>query len=113
MIFSTPRGGPRDQLDAIFETERERIVTDHRDVDACRTLWRTVIERAVDDLRFLRRHRSRADLKKHQQERLRRIHESPPGEFIQGAWFEQICDFLQVSPTRVRRAIEEAGGIAA
>ena len=37
-------------------------------------------------------------LKKHEAERLRRIRENPPQEFICGAWFDQICDYLQVDP---------------
>ncbi len=95
------------QLDAVFEAERDQFTDGQKDVHACRQLWRTVIHRTVDDMRFLRTHRRAAGrLKKHEEERLRRIRENPPHEFIQGKWFEQICDYLQVSPTRVRRAIQ-------
>ena len=107
------RTGPRDQLGEIYETERERIATEHQDVDACRKLWRTVIQRAVDDICFLRRLDGRRELKKHEQERLRRIRENPPTEFICDSWFEQVCDFLQVNPQRIREVIVSIGARAA
>lgn len=105
MRAMTARDRSRSQLDAAFEAERRRMTADHSDVDACKQLWRTVLQRTVDDLLFLRRTRDRNELKKHEQERLRRIHENPPAEFVRGAWFEQICDYLQVNPERLRRAI--------
>lgn len=95
------------QLDAIFEAERRQMAHEHKDVHACKQLWRTVLQRTVDDLQFLDRYRHRTRLKKHEEERLRRIRENPPAEFVQGAWFEQICDYLQVNPERIRRAIRE------
>lgn len=96
------------QLDALFEAERRLMAIDQKDVHACRQLWRTVIERTVDDIRFLRRHRGKGKLKKHEEERLRRIRENPPQEFIHGTWFDQICDYLQVDPVRLRRAIVDS-----
>jgi len=95
------------QLDAVFDAERRQMAIEHRDVHACRQLWRTVLQRTVDDICFLERYRDRTRLKKHEEERLRRIRENPPAEFIRGAWFEQICDYLQVNPERIRRAIQE------
>jgi hypothetical protein len=101
------------QLDALFEAERRRIADDQKDVHACRHLWRTVIERAVDDIRFLNRNRTRRRLKKHEEERMRRIRENPPSEFVRGAWFEQICDYLDVNPDRIRDAILKIEATAA
>lgn len=95
----------RGQLDAIYEAERRRMAEDQKDVHACLMLWRTVIERTVEDIKFLQRYGAKAKLKKHEEEQLRRIKENPPAEFVDGAWFEQICDYLQVSPERIRRAI--------
>ena len=95
----------RGQLDALFEAERRLIAVEQKDVNACRKLWRTVIERTVDDIRFLRRHRGKGKLKKHEEEHLRRIRENPPQEFIRGTWFNQICDYLQVDPAGLRRTI--------
>jgi len=93
------------QLDALFETERRRMASEHKDVHACRQLWQTVIERTVDDIRFLQRNQARRRLKKHEEERMRRIRENPPIEFVRGAWFDQICDYLQVNADRIRNAI--------
>lgn len=95
----------RGQLDAMYEAERDRMAGEQKDVHACRQLWRTVIERTVDDIRFLQKSAKKNELKKHERERLRRIRENPPGEFVRGAWFEQICDYLQVDPQEIRRAI--------
>ena len=101
------------QLDAVFEAERRSMAAEQKDVHACEALWRTVIERTVDDLCFLRRYRHKTKLKKHEEERLRRIRENPPAEFILGPWFEQICDYLHVNPERLRRAIFELEAEAA
>jgi len=101
------------QLDALFETERRRMATEQKDVHACRNLWQTVIERTVDDIRFLQRNQARRRLKKHEEERMRRIRENPPIEFVRGAWFDQICDYLQVNPDRIRNAILDIEASAA
>lgn len=101
------------QLDAIFEAERRTMANDQRDVHACRKLWRSVLERTVDDMRFLRDNVGTRKLKKHEEERLRRIRENPPAEFVAGPWFEQVCDYLQVNPERIRRAINEQEANAA
>lgn len=94
------------QIDAIFEAERREMSDQQRDVHACERLWRSVIERTVDDIRFLQRTARRAKLKKHEEERLRRIRENPPAEFVRGAWFDQICEYLQVDSKRIRSAIQ-------
>ena len=99
--------GPRRLTIESTEAEITILVTDHRDADACRNLWRSVLEHTVDDMHFLRKYGGRSKLKKHQQTRLRRIHENPPAEFIEGPWFDQVCDYLDVSPTLVRRGILE------
>ena len=109
----TSNGIAKGQLDALFESERRRMAEDHKDVHACHKLWRTVIERTVDDIRFLQRNATRGRLKKHEEERMRRIRENPPVEFVRGAWFEQICDYLQVNPDRIRNAIREIEASAA
>jgi len=100
-------------LDAFYEAERRQIAEDQKDVHACLMLWRTVIERTVEDIKFLKRHGAKAKLKKHEEEQMRRIKENPPAEFVQGKWFEQICDYLQVSPDRIRRAIVKIEATAA
>ena len=101
------------QIDAVFEAERRTMAAGQTDVHACRKLWRSVLERTVDDMRFLRTHVGTRKLKKHEEERLRRIRENPPAEFVAGDWFEQICDYLDVSPERIRRAIYDQEANAA
>lgn len=96
---------PLTSWEAGFESERRLIVSEHRDTSACITLWRVVIERTVDDIHFLRNHVGKRKLKKHEEETLRRIRENPPMDFIDGFWFEQVCDYLDVNPEKIRRGI--------
>ena len=78
---------------------------EHRDDDACRNLWRTVIERAALDLHYLSRFTARTNLQKHELEKLRRIEECPPVAFIEGNWFEEICGYLAVDVEVLRRGL--------
>lgn len=80
---------------------------ENKDLDACQDLWRTVIERAAMDLQYLQRFAKRNNLKKHELEKLRRIEENPPTDFIDGSWFEEICEYLQVDPSRVRTGLDD------
>jgi|TARA_B100002003_G_C13647021_1_gene329565 hypothetical protein len=80
---------------------------ENKDLDACQDLWRTVIERAVMDLQYLQRFAGRNNLKKHELEKLRRIEENPPTDFIEGSWFEEICAYLQIDATRVRSGLDD------
>lgn len=89
-----------------FEAQITEHVRDLKDLDACLELWRTVIERAVMDIDYLARLDGRERLKKHELEKLRRIQENPPTEFIEGPWFEQICAYLQIDPERVRSGLD-------
>lgn len=100
----------RGQTDASYEAWRRQLAEDLKEVNACRSLWRTVLERAVDDLRFLQRYAEKGRLRKYEEERLRRIRENPPGDFVRGPWFEMICHYLQVNPDRIRAAILKTEG---
>jgi len=90
---------------AHYDAQIAEHAYENKDRDACHALWRTVIERAVMDLQYLERFASRTNLKKHELEKLRRIEESPPDDFIEGSWFEQICDYLQIDASRVRSGL--------
>jgi len=90
-----------------YEAQIAEHADENKDLDACQELWRTVIERAVMDLQYLQRFAGRDKLKKHELEKLRRIEESPPSDFIEGTWFEEICDYLQIDPHRVRTGLHE------
>jgi hypothetical protein len=59
------------------------------------------------DLQYLERFAGRENLKKHELEKLRRIEESPPNDFIEGAWFEQVCDYLQIDAEGVRHRLDD------
>ncbi len=96
----------KDDVSLHFEAQRMEFVRDLSDLDACIQLWRTVIERAVMDLQYLHRHEGRNNLKKHELEKLRRIRENPPNDFLEGPWFELICSYLQVDPDRVRSGLD-------
>lgn len=92
---------------AHYEAQIAQHADENKDLDACQELWRTVIERAVMDLAYLQRFAGRKQLKKHELEKLRRIEESPPTDFIEGAWFEEICDYLQIDADRVRNGLDD------
>ena len=86
----------------VIEPQITEHVAELRDVDGCEKLWRAVIEQAFIDLRYLQRFEGRAG-KKHQRNKLHRINANPPGEFLEGAWFEELCEYLRIDPERVRR----------
>lgn len=90
-----------------YEAQIAEHAKENKDLDACQELWRTVIERAVMDLQYLQRFAGRDKLKKHELEKLRRIEESPPTDFIEGSWFEEICDYLQIDAHRVRAGLSD------
>ena len=92
---------------AHYEAQIAEHANENRDRDACQALWRTVIERAVMDLKYLERFAARNNLKKHELEKLRRIEESPPTDFIEGSWFEEICDYLQIDAQRIRAGLDD------
>ena len=95
------KGDPVAQCEGqITEYARE-----NKDRDACQTLWQTVIERAVTDLEYMDRCAERNDLKQHELQKLHRIRENPPTDFIQSNWFEEICRNLELSASRIRSEI--------
>lgn len=96
-----------DDLSHYIEAQVAEHIEENKDLDACIDLWRTVIERAVSDLQYLQDKEGKEDLKKHELEKLRRIRESPPQDFIRGPWFEQICEYLNVDVERVRSGLDE------
>lgn len=92
---------------AHYEAQIAEHAKENKDLDACQELWRTVIERAVMDLQYLQRFAGRDQLKKHELEKVRRIEESPPSDFIEGPWFEEICDYLQIDAHKVRSGLDD------
>lgn len=85
-------------------------VAEHRDVDACKALWWAVIKRTIVDLRYLAQHTERPDLKKHHIDKLIRIEYFSPMEFVEGAWFEEVCGYLGVEAEELRREVDQSHG---
>ena len=83
---------------------------ENKDRDACQTLWQTVIERAVTDLEYMDRCAERNDLTQHELQKLHRIRENPPIDFIQSNWFEEICNYLQIDAEYIRERIRSGRG---
>ena len=100
------KGDPVAQCEGqITEYARE-----NKDRDACQTLWQTVIERAVTDLEYMDRCAERNDLTQHELQKLHRIRENPPIDFIQSNWFEEICNYLQIDAEYIRERIRSGRG---
>lgn len=86
---------------------------DHREIEACRELWRAVLAYTVSDLHYQKRFPMGPGLTKHQLEMVRRIEESSPSDFVEGDWFREICGYLEVDPEMVREKLEERLELAA
>jgi len=84
--------------------------TEHRDVDACRKLWAAVLHQALYDLRYIARFDGveRHQLQKHEIEKLRRIFEEPPADFVESTWFDDVCHYLEVDPELLRTWLRQA-----
>ena len=100
------KGDPVAQCEGqITEYARE-----NRGRDACQALWQAVIARAVTDLMYMDRCAERNDLKQHELQKLHRIRENPPTDFIQSNWFEEICNYLQIDAEHIRERIRSGRG---
>lgn len=72
--------------------------------DACRKLWVSVLERTAADLVYLQRMSGREQLEKHELEKVRRIQDQPPAEFVAGEWFETVCRYVGINDVDAARA---------
>lgn len=84
-------------------------VIEHRDDAACRKLWADVMKQTLYDLQYIARFRGmqRWQLQKHEIEKLRRIFEEPPADFVESDWFEDVCDYLDVDPAVLRARLRD------
>ncbi|KKL69334.1 hypothetical protein LCGC14_2116020 [marine sediment metagenome] len=89
-----------------YWTQIAEYALETRETAACRDLWRAVMAYTVLDLQYLKRFGGTARTK-HQREMVRDIQESPPSDFVESDWFQEICDYLEVDPAVVRRGMEE------
>ena len=77
-----------------------------RDNEACRSLWVAVIQKAIKDMAYTSQKRSQRSLTPSEREKLQRIYElEAPENFFNSPWFEEICLFLELSPSRIRGAV--------
>ena len=77
-----------------------------RDHEACRSLWVAVIQKAIKDMAYSSQKRGQRSLTPSEREKLHRIYElEAPENFFNSPWFEEICLFLELSPSRIRSAV--------
>jgi hypothetical protein len=86
-----------------------------KDHEACRSLWVAVIQKAIKDMAYTSQKRDQRSLTPSEREKLHRIYElEAPENFFNSPWFEEICLFLELSPSRIRGAVfdryEDANG---
>ena len=95
---------------AVLEPRRaqaDEYAEEHREVEACRELWRTVMAYTVFDLQYLERFSDRSRLNKRQLHQVRAIERYPPEDFLASEWFREICSYLVVDPRIVLNGVEE------
>ena len=77
-----------------------------KDHEACRSLWVAVIQKAIKDMAYSCQKRGQLTLTPSEREKLHRIYElEAPESFFQSPWFDEICLFLELSPSRIRTAV--------
>ena len=76
------------------------------DHDACRSLWVAVIQKAIKDMAYASAKQGQPTLTPSEREKLNRIYElDAPEQFFESSWFEEICRYLSLSPSRIRDAV--------
>ena len=79
---------------------------DEYDLDACRQLYMSIIELAVQDFRFLERMRGQRKTSRYDRKKLRQMTEDgDPHDFFRSAWFEEVCDYIGVQPNLIRERL--------
>ena len=77
-----------------------------KDNEACRSLWVAVIQKASKDVAYSSQKRGQRALTASEREKLHRIYElEAPENFFNSPWFEEICLFLDLSPSGIRVAV--------
>ena len=77
-----------------------------RDNEACRSLWVAVIQKAIKDMAYSSLKQGLPTLTPSERDKLHRIYElEAPESFFNSPWFEEICLFLELSPSRIRSAV--------
>lgn len=97
---------PTVQVRGIPASEEEFLEGKDRDHHACRSLWVAVIRKAMKDLAYASAKETQPALTPSEREKLQRIYElEAPESFFHGNWFEEICRYLELSPSRIRTEV--------
>ena len=117
---SVPRAGDLFANDAVLETITEQALTGQLteqatseleyskeyDLDACRSLYMSVVELAVQDYRFLQQMEEAEVSSRYDRKKLRQMTEDgDPRDFFSGSWFEEMCDYIGVKPDLIRERL--------
>ena len=85
-------------------------MTDHieqHDVESCRQMYLSIIELAVNDYRFLQRMAGQERKSRYDRKKLRQMTEDgDPREFFNSSWFEEVCNYVGVTPQLIRENLE-------
>ena len=77
-----------------------------RDHDACRSLWVAVIHKAMKDMAYACAKDTQPALTPSEREKLQRIYElDAPETFFESHWFEEICRYLELSASSIRKEV--------
>ena len=100
------KGQSREEILGLASAEIEEY-----DVDSCRQLYLSMIELAVHDYRFLQRMREQAQTSRYDRKKLRQMTEDgDPRDFFDSGWFDEVCDYVGVTPTLIRERLEQEDG---
>lgn len=93
-------------LDELLD-ERDVDTIEEFDLDSCRQLYLSIIELAVNDYRFLQKMKNQDKSSRYDRKKLRQMTEDgDPRDFFRSRWFEQVCNYIGVSPQLIRERLE-------
>ncbi len=80
---------------------------EQHDVESCRQMYLSIIELAVNDYRFLQRMAGQERKSRYDRKKLRQMTEDgDPREFFNSSWFEEVCNYVGVTPQLIRENLE-------
>jgi len=86
---------------------RETDTIEQHDVESCRQMYLSIIELAVNDYRFLQRMSGQERKSRYDRKKLRQMTEDgDPREFFASTWFEEVCNYVGVTPQLIRENLE-------
>jgi len=80
---------------------------EQHDVESCRQMYLSIIELAINDYRFLQRMSGQERKSRYDRKKLRQMTEDgDPREFFDSSWFEEVCNYVGVTPQLIRETLE-------